>query len=113
MPEFVDFAAHRRAVLGALGDDEVVLLFGDSQAPDATSRYRPDADVYWLTGWSEPEVVVVLRPGATPFTMFVRDRHPDLERWEGERAGPAGAVDRFGADAASTFTFTPTKTPFV
>jgi Xaa-Pro aminopeptidase len=101
-----DFEAHRRALLARLAPDEAVLLIG---APtrlrngDAEHRYRPDADVWWLTGWPDPEVAIFLRPGATPLTMFVQPRDPELEVWTGRRPGPDGARERFGADQAFAF----------
>ncbi len=45
--------------------------------------------------------MAVLDPsGSEPFTLFVRPRDPEQEAWNGLRAGVAGAVERFGADAA-------------
>ncbi len=97
------FAENRARFFGALGVD-AALLFG---APhflrngDAEFRYRQNSDVYYLTGWEEPEVVVLIRPGAEqPFTMFVQPRNAALEVWTGRRLGPEGAVSRYGADAA-------------
>jgi Xaa-Pro aminopeptidase len=70
---------------------------GDVQFP-----FRQSSDLYYLTGFSEPEAMVVLRPDAPDqrFVMFVRPRDRERETWEGRRAGVEGAVDRFGADAA-------------
>jgi len=102
----LDFAAHRQAVLERLADDEAVLLFG---APhhlrngDAEYRYRPDSDVFWLTGWEDPEVVVFLRPGEEPLTMFVQPRDPERETWTGRRKGPEGARAEHGADVAHDY----------
>ncbi|HUG73552.1 MAG TPA: aminopeptidase P N-terminal domain-containing protein, partial [Steroidobacteraceae bacterium] len=69
---------------------------------DVEYPYRQDSDFYYLTGFSEPEAVVVLVPGrdAAEYILFVRDRDPLKETWEGRRAGPAGAVERFAADDA-------------
>jgi Xaa-Pro aminopeptidase len=98
-----DFAGHRERVLGRLADDEAILVFGGPhhvRNGDSEYRYRPDSDVYWLTGWEDPEVAVFLRPGASPLAMFVQARNPDREVWEGVRAGPAGARKSFGASEA-------------
>jgi len=98
-----DFAAHRANLLAALPEDEAVLVFG---APshvrngDSEYRYRPDSDVYWLTGWEDPGVAVLLRHGEEPLTMFVQARDAVREVWDGRRPGPDGARERFGADAA-------------
>ena len=98
-----DFAAHRRRLLEALPPDEAVLVFGSPEQVrngDSEHRYRPDSDVLWLTGWEDPDVVVFVRHGDEPLTMFVQPRDPEREVWAGRRAGPEGARERFGADAA-------------
>jgi Xaa-Pro aminopeptidase len=109
------FAAHRARVFDALSDDDAVLLFG---APhhlrngDAEFKYRPDSDVYHLTGWDAPEVAVLLRPNADqPFVMFVQERDPKMEIWTGRRWGPEGAKSRFGADEAFPYVELGAKLP--
>lgn len=98
-----DFAAHRRRLLEVLPPDEAVLVFGAPERVrngDSDYRYRPDSDVFWLTGWEDPEVVVFLRHGAEPLTMFVQPKDKEREVWTGRRAGPEGARQLHGADAA-------------
>jgi Xaa-Pro aminopeptidase len=69
---------------------------------DVEYNYRPDSDFYYLTGFAEPEAVAVLIPGrpAAEYVLFVRDRNPEREIWDGKRAGPSGAVADYGADDA-------------
>jgi len=71
---------------------------------DADNRYRQESDILYLTGFAEPETVVVLRPEAEEerFSLFVRPRDPSKEVWTGRRAGTEGAKERYGADAAYT-----------
>ena len=105
MPPMPDFAAHRASLLERLGDDEAVLVFAGPthlRNGDADYRYRPDSDLYWLTGWEDPEAVAWLRPGEEPLTMFVQARDKEREQWDGRRPGPEGAKASFGADAAFT-----------
>jgi Xaa-Pro aminopeptidase len=73
-----------------------------TRSRDTSHRYRPDSDFYYLTGFAEPEAAAVLMPGRADgeFLMFCRDRDPARELWDGVRAGPAGAVERYGADDA-------------
>lgn len=99
------FAARRRAYLDALGPDAVAVV---SSLPerlrngDAHYRFRQHSDVHYLTGFGEPDATVVLRPGATgeEVVMFVRPRDPEMETWNGRRAGLDGAKADFGADVA-------------
>ena len=68
---------------------------------DVEHAYRADSDLYWLTGFEEPEAVAVLATeGDKPFTLFVRPRDKDKEIWTGRRAGTEGAMKGFGADQA-------------
>ena len=69
---------------------------------DVEYGYRPDSDFYYLTSFPEPEAVAVLIPGRPQgeYVLFVRDRDPAREAWDGARAGPDGAVKEFGADDA-------------
>jgi Xaa-Pro aminopeptidase len=69
---------------------------------DVEYHYRPDSDFYYLTAFAEPEAVAVLIPGRPQgeFVLFVRDRDPAREAWDGARAGPDGAVRDYGADDA-------------
>ncbi|MFT4622061.1 MAG: Xaa-Pro aminopeptidase [Myxococcota bacterium] len=109
-----DFAAHRSALLAELGPDEAVLVFGGAPTlrnGDSEHRYRPDSDVFWLTGWTDPTVAVFLRPGDEPLTMFVRPKEREREVWEGWRPGPQGAQAEYGADVAFPYSELPTELP--
>src|SRR5947208_94457 len=68
---------------------------------DVEHAYRADSDLFFLTGFEEPESVAVLSTdGDKPFTLFVRPRDKEREIWNGRRAGVEGAVKNFGADQA-------------
>ena len=69
---------------------------------DAHFKFRPDSDFYYLTGFSEPNSVIVFAPEHPEhkFIMFVRPRDPERETWDGKRAGIEGAVSTYGADIA-------------
>ena len=69
---------------------------------DVEYPYRQDSDFYYLTGFAEPDAVMVLMPGRKDgdFMLFCRQRDPARALWDGERAGPEGAVAEFGADEA-------------
>lgn len=68
---------------------------------DVEHEYRQDSDFYYLTGFDEPESVLLLRSGAEPNSvLFVRPRDPERETWDGPRAGVDGAVQTFGAAQA-------------
>ena len=91
------FAARRERVLADLGGSALLLPSGANPG----DRYRADSDIFYLTGVTEPGAVAVLRPHGPDgdFVLFVLPRDAEEERWSGERLGPEGAREIFGADA--------------
>ena len=69
---------------------------GDSDYP-----YRFDSSFYYLTGFAEPESVLVLVSGdAQQSILFCREKNIEREIWDGYRFGPDAAREKFGFDAA-------------
>lgn len=99
------YARRRRAVMDRIGPQAVAIFPAAPvamRANDVEHRYRPDADLFYLTGFPEPEAVCLLLPGhvTEEFVLFVRPRDPERETWTGPRVGVEGAVERYGAQAA-------------
>jgi len=70
---------------------------------DVDHEYRQDSDLFYLTGFDEPQSVLVLLTGSAPQSiLFVRPRDPEREVWDGPRAGVDGAKAEFGVDEALT-----------
>ena len=100
-----EFAKRRKTLMGAMDKDDILIL---SAAPeyyrnaDTVFAYRQDSDFYYLTGFEEPEAVMVLAPKRKEgeFILFNRVRDKSREIWDGPRAGQAGAVKNFQADEA-------------
>lgn len=72
---------------------------------DAHYAYRFDSNLYYLSGFTEPETVLVLVVGqednSAPRTiLFCREKNPEREIWDGHRFGPDAAREQFGFDAA-------------
>ncbi len=71
---------------------------------DAHYPYRFDSHFYYLTGFDEPEAVLVLVAGQDDDSppqaiLFCREKNPEREIWEGYRHGPEAAMEKFGFDA--------------
>jgi Xaa-Pro aminopeptidase len=100
-----DFARRRRQLMRMIGKGGIAIL---PAAPtrvrnrDVEHAYRQDSDFHYLSGFPEPEAVVVLMPGRDhgEYVLFCRDRDAERETWDGRRAGPEGAVRDYGADDA-------------
>ena len=68
---------------------------------DSHYPYRFDSYFYYLSGFREPEAVVVIVSGArTRHILFCRERNPEREIWDGFRYGPERAAAEFGFDEA-------------
>lgn len=68
---------------------------------DSHYPYRFDSYFHYLTGFGEPEAVLVLVAGAEPRSiLFCREKHPEREIWDGFRYGPEAAREAFGFDEA-------------
>lgn len=94
------FIERRNRFFEKIGDG-VAVLFSAPEAAfghDVHYRYRPDPDLFYMTGFAEPETVAVFDGKKKELTMFVRPRNRDRETWEGLRAGPKGVVRSFAAD---------------
>jgi Xaa-Pro aminopeptidase len=71
---------------------------------DAHYPYRADSYFHYLTGFDEPEAVLVLIAAtgteAARSLLFCREKDADKEVWDGFRWGPAAAREAFGFDEA-------------
>jgi Xaa-Pro aminopeptidase len=100
-----EFSRRRRKLMDMMASNSIAIL---TAAPEHTRNrdinypYRQDSDFFYLTGFDEPEAVLVLVPGREhgECLMFCRDRNIEREIWDGYRAGPEGACEKYGADDA-------------
>jgi Xaa-Pro aminopeptidase len=68
---------------------------------DTHFPYRFDSHFWYLTGFAEPDAVLVLLAGETPRALlFCRSRSEEREIWDGFRHGPEAARERFAFDEA-------------
>ena len=100
-----EFKRRRRQLMGMMGAGSIAILPTGSEAVrnrDVHFPFRPDSDFYYLTGFAEPEAVLVLVPGRRQgeYILFCREKDAAKEIWDGYRAGLEGAVADFDADDA-------------
>jgi Xaa-Pro aminopeptidase len=100
-----EYARRRKQLMRMAGDDAILILPAAPpriRSNDTHYGYRQDSDFWYLTGFDEPEAVLVLVPGRKhgEALLFCRERDQVREVWDGPRAGTEGAVAAFGFDDA-------------
>ncbi|MDB5934473.1 MAG: Xaa-Pro aminopeptidase [Massilia sp.] len=101
------YAARRARLCAQMQPGAVAILPTAPEAmrnSDTDYPYRHDSYFYYLTGFTEPDSVVVLVAAsgaqASQAILFCRQKNLEREIWDGFRYGPDGARDAFGFDAA-------------
>ncbi len=99
------YQRRRAELVNQIGDNDIVVISTAAVKPrngDVDYQFRADSDFYYLTGFTEPEAVLVICPnreqGET--IIFCREKDPVREQWDGRRAGLEGAIEHYGADDA-------------
>lgn len=100
-----EFARRRKALMAHMEPNSIAIVPAAPERPrsrDTEYHYRQDSDFLYLSGFEEPQAVLVLIPGRDhgEYVLFVRERNREREIWDGYRAGPEGACSEFEADDA-------------
>lgn len=87
-----EFAKRRQRLMEIIGEGSIAVLPNAPVANrnrDVDYPYRSDSHFHYLTGFDEPDSVLVLIPGREhgEFILFCRERDIDKEIWDGYRAG--------------------------
>ena len=97
------YLARRQALLERIGDGVAIIPTAPEKlrSRDSHHRYRFDSYFWYLSGFPEPEAVIVLVGGAAPKSiLFCREKNEEREVWDGYRYGPPAARETFGFDEA-------------
>jgi len=100
------FKKRRQRLATGLGNGVVVLPTAPERSRNADSHYdyRWDSGFYYLTGFKEPEAVLVMVLGDKPRSLlFCREKNLEREIWDGFRFGPELAAEQFGFDEAHPY----------
>ena len=98
-----EHARRRKKLMRSMDRQSIAIVPGArevTRSRDTEYPFRQDSDLFYLTGFEEPDAVLVLIPGRRQgqVILFCRDRDPEMELWNGYRAGPEGAVAYYGVD---------------
>lgn len=91
-----EFSTRRQKLIALMGEGVAIIPTAPEVIRNRDSHYpyRFDSHFYYLTGFKEPESVLILVAGKEPKSiLFCRDKDIEREIWDGFR---------YGADAAKT-----------
>ncbi|MBJ40249.1 MAG: Xaa-Pro aminopeptidase [Gammaproteobacteria bacterium] len=100
-----EFRRRRQELMALMADNSVAILPSGRMMmrnSDVDFLFRQDSNFHYLTGFGEPESVLVLIPGREhgESILFCRERDPDLEQWHGRMTGPDRAMQLYQLDDA-------------
>ena len=100
-----EFIARRHAFFNKMPNRSIAIISAAQEltrSNDTEFPFCQDKNFYYLTGFNEPEAVLVMINGEnTQHTvLFCRDKDPAAEVWHGRRVGPEAVVKQFGIDNA-------------
>lgn len=101
-----EYQARRNQLLSSMGSGIAIVPTAPEVARNRDSHYpyRFDSYFYYLTGFKEPEALLVMIAGdSTKSILFCRDKDVDKEIWDGFRFGPEAAKVSFGFDETYSF----------
>lgn len=103
-----EFKARRQKLMALMGNGIAIIPTANEVIRNRDSHYpfRFDSYFYYLTGFKEPESLLVLLAGdaakgePAQSILFCRDKDIEREIWDGFRFGADAAREAFGFDAA-------------
>ena len=111
---YQEFKQRRDALMAHMQDGIAVIPTAPEVIRNRDSHfpYRFDSYFYYLTGFTEPESVLVLIAGQEQRSiLFCRDKDVEREIWDGFRYGPEAAKVEFGFDESYSITQIDTVLP--
>lgn len=104
-----EFLRRRQALLAKMAPASAALIFAApevTRSADSEYPYRQNSDFWYLTGFNEPEAVLVLIKSDETHNhsvLFNRLRDKSAEIWFGRRLGQDAAPEKLGVDRALAF----------
>ncbi len=98
-------ARRRRSLMRTMGPNTIAIIPAAqtcSRNADSEFPYRQNSDFYYLSGFIEPESVIVLIPDRqqAEYILFCRERDQKQETWHGRRMGVERAHETLEVDDA-------------
>ena len=98
-----EFKRRRTALMNLMAPESIAVIPAAgtrTRNRDTEYLFRQDSDFHYLTGFNEPDALLVLAPGRAhgEVILFCRERHARSELYDGERLGPERAAQIVGVD---------------
>ncbi len=100
-----EFHQRRQRLFEQMQENSIALLTASTEKfrnNDCTYPFRQDSYFWYLTGFNEPEAMLILIKtlNQTQSIIFVRAKNPEQEIWHGRRLGVELAAETLGIDHA-------------
>ncbi|MFD2231115.1 Xaa-Pro aminopeptidase [Alkalimarinus sediminis] len=100
-----EFSKRRKNLIEQMGGSSIAILPAapvKSRNRDVDYIFRQSSDFHYLTGFPEPDAVLVLIPGREhgESVLFCKERDIEKELWDGVITGPERAPEMYGVDDA-------------
>ncbi|OJJ86189.1 aminopeptidase P family protein [Aspergillus glaucus CBS 516.65] len=101
----LEYAQRRSKLANKLPQNAIAVLAASEvkyRAAGIFNDYRQDSNFFYLTGFNEPNALAIIANDGSGdnhiFHLYVREKDPKAELWDGARSGTRAAVDVFNAD---------------
>lgn len=100
-----EYGQRRRELMALMEEKSIAILPSANivtRNSDIDYPFRQNSDFHYLSGFDEPDAVLVLVPGREhgESILFCRERDPQMEQWHGKITGPERAMQLYGIDDA-------------
>ncbi len=104
-----EFQQRRQDLMNHMEPNSIAILAsanGILRNGDSEFRFRQSSDLYYLSGFTEAQSVLVLVPGRAQgqCLLFCQEKDPHKELWNGKLLGPEAAIKELGIDDAFPIT---------
>ena len=100
-----EFVRRRKQFLRMVGEGNIAVIASANTCQrnaDVEFAFRQNSDFYYLSGFDEPEAVIVFVPGREQgeYILFCREYDETTALWVGASVGLDGAVEHYAVDDA-------------
>lgn len=97
-----EFRARRKQLAQLIPEGSIALIPSAHELirnGDTHYRFRQDSNFYYLTGFNEPDALLLITSGTNSLSiLFNRPRNLAAEQWTGRRLGQEDALNELGMD---------------